>query len=401
MNATLPMSGYLVVSMEQAVAVPFATRQLADLGARVIKIERPGSGDFARGYDSRVKGMSSAFMWLNRGKESIELDIKDTDDRKVLNALLARADVFLHNISPTAARRQGLDSVTLSREYPTLICGSVSGYGTSGPMADSKAYDLLVQGETGLMSLNGDEENFAKVGISIADIAAGMYTYSSILAALHHRTRTGQVSPVDVSLFDSLAEWLSYPMYYTRHGGIPPRRMGTSHATIAPYGGFDTGDGDKVLLAVQNDREWQRFCDMVIDSPEFANDPRFGSHEARVANRQVLDTLIADRLSTMTRETVEARLTDASIAFARMNTIDDLHTHPQLTMRDRWIATNSEVGVVETLLPPWLPGGHGADFGPIPSLGEHTDAIRDWLESETTDEIQTESIAMQHESSTP
>ncbi|UPW08073.1 CoA transferase [Gordonia terrae] len=401
MNATLPMSGYLVVSMEQAVAVPFATRQLADLGARVIKIERPGTGDFARGYDSRVKGMSSAFMWLNRGKESIELDIKDTDDRKVLNALLARADVFLHNISPTAARRQGLDSGTLAREFPTLICGSVSGYGTSGPMADTKAYDLLVQGETGLMSLNGDEENFAKVGISIADIAAGMYTYSSILAALHHRTRTGEVSPVDVSLFDSLAEWLSYPMYYTRHGGVPPRRMGTSHATIAPYGGFDTGDGDKVLLAVQNDREWQRFCDNVIDSPEFANDPRFGSHEARVANRHVLDALIADRLSTMTRATVETRLADASIAFARMNTIDDLHTHPQLTTRDRWIATTSEVGTVETLLPPWLPRGHGADFGPIPSLGQHNDAIRDWLESETTDEIQTESIAMQHESSTP
>lgn len=375
----LPLTGVLIVAMEQAVAVPFATRQLADLGARVIKVERPGSGDFARGYDAKVRGMSSAFVWLNRGKESLELDIKTEQGRRVLEALLKRADVFLHNISPAAARRQGLDSATLSAAHPQLICGSVSGYGTSGPMAEAKAYDLLVQGETGLMSLNGDEKNFAKVGISIADIAAGMYTYSSVLAAVLHRFRTGEVLPVDISLFDSLTEWLSYPMYYTQHGGTAPRRMGTSHATIAPYGGFETADGTRVLIAVQNDREWIRFCTKVIERPDCAQDSRFCSHEARVENRAALDALIADQLIQLDHSQVEKRLIEASVAFARINTIDDLHIHEQLTGRDRWVRIGTEVGPVLTLQPPWFPQGHIPEFGDIPALGEHTDQILTWL----------------------
>lgn len=393
----LPLSGVIVVAIEQALAVPFATRQLADLGARVIKIERPGSGDFARGYDNKVNGISSAFVWLNRGKESIELDIKAESGQKVLAALLERADVFLHNISPAAARRQGLDSATLSINYPGLICGSVSGYGTSGPMADTKAYDLLVQGETGLMSLNGDEDNFAKVGISVADIAAGMYTYSSVLAAIHHRSQTGEVLPVDVSLFDSLTEWLSYPMYYTRYGGTAPRRMGTSHATIAPYGGFETADGERVLLAVQNEREWQRFCELVLQRADYAEDSRFDSHATRVDNRQLLDGLVAERIATLDLSAVEKRLDEAGVAYARMNTIDQLHTHEQLLGRERWIPTVSEVGTVSTLLPPWFPPGHTPEFGSIPRLGQHTDDVLAWLATDAAEPAPGEPVAAQRE----
>ncbi|MBA4022708.1 MAG: carnitine dehydratase [Gordonia sp.] len=393
----LPLSGVLIVAIEQALAVPFATRQLADLGARVIKIERPGSGDFARGYDNKVNGISSAFVWLNRGKESVELDIKTESGQKVLDALLRRADVFLHNISPAAARRQGLDSAALSAKYPGLICGSVSGYGTSGPMADTKAYDLLVQGETGLMSLNGDEENFAKVGISVADIAAGMYTYSSVLAAIHHRSQTGEVLPVDVSLFDSLTEWLSYPMYYTRYGGTAPRRMGTSHATIAPYGGFETADGERVLLAVQNDREWRRFCEHVLQRPDYAEDPRFDSHTTRVDNRPLLDSLVAERIATLDLTAVTKRLDEAGVAYARMNTIDQLHTHEQLLGRERWIPTASEVGTVSTLLPPWFPEGHRPEFGSIPRLGQHTEDVLEWLAQDAVDPTSTEPLAAQRE----
>nr|WP_296766870.1 CaiB/BaiF CoA-transferase family protein [Rhodococcus sp. (in: high G+C Gram-positive bacteria)] len=375
----LPLAGIVVVAVEQAVAVPFATRQLADLGARVIKIERPGTGDFARGYDDKVSGISSAFVWLNRGKESIELDIKSRSGRAVLDALLGRADIFLHNISPSAARRQGLDSATLAALHPTLICGSVSGYGSGGPLSDAKAYDLLIQGEAGLMSLNGDKDNFAKVGISVADIAAGMYVYSSALAALFHRSRTNEALPIDVSLFDSLAEWLSYPMYYTKHGGTAPERMGTSHATIAPYGGFETADGQRILLAVQNDREWRRFCDAVMERAEFAIDPRFGSHAARVDNRLALDDEIARTLREIDYASLVKRLDAADIAYARMNTIDQLATHEQLDSRGRWTPTGSEVGDIDTLLPPWFPENHVPRFGSIPSLGEHTEQVLDWI----------------------
>ncbi|WP_181780566.1 CaiB/BaiF CoA transferase family protein [Pseudonocardia pini] len=371
-----PLDGILVVAMEQAVAAPFATRQLADLGARVIKLERPGTGDFARGYDGKVDGLSSAFLWLNRGKESVELDAKSADGRRLLDALLGRADVFLHNISPSAAARLGIDSATLSTRFPRLIAGSVSGYGTRGPLADAKAYDLLVQGETGLISLTGGEDSPAKVGISIADISAGMYAYASVLAAIHHRSRTGEALPVDVSLFDSLTEWLLYPMYYTAHGGAAPRRMGASHATIAPYGPFTTGDGAQVLLAVQNEREWVRFCAEVVRMPELAEDPRFGSQERRVGNRDVLDAIIADRLAGLDRDTVLKRLDAADIASGRLNPIERLPDHEQLA--GRWTRTGTQSGPVSTVLPPWAPPGIDG-YGDVPGLGQHTAAVRDWL----------------------
>jgi itaconate CoA-transferase len=372
-----PLDGVVVVAVEQAVAIPFATRQLADLGARVIKIEREGAGDFARHYDHVVDGLSSAFVWLNRGKESIELDFKTAEGRRVLDALLARADVFLHNISPSAAKRQGLDSATLSATFPRLISGSVSGYG-SGPMADSKAYDLLVQGETGLISLSGTEEHPSKVGVSIADISAGMYVYASTLAAIHHREQTGQVLTVDVSLFDSLTEWLGYPLLYTMHGGEAPRRMGANHATIAPYGAFETSDGE-ILIAVQNRYEWTRFCADVLDSPHLEDDERFASNALRVQNVAALTYLVNACLSSLDRVTVAARLDAAGIANARLNHIEDLEHHEQVTERDRWVPVHTEVGPVKTMLPPWVPDGHGSGYGPIPHLGQHTKQIYGWL----------------------
>ncbi|MDN5913548.1 MAG: CoA transferase [Pseudonocardia sp.] len=371
-----PLDGIVVVALEQAVAVPFATRQLADLGARVIKLERPGTGDFARGYDGKVGGLSSAFLWLNRGKESVELDVTSEAGLRLLDALLARADVFLHNISPAAALRRGIDSASLSARFPGLIAGSVSGYGTRGPMADAKAYDLLVQGETGMISLTGEEDSPAKVGISIADISAGMYAYASVLAAIHHRSRTGQVVPVDVSLFDSLTEWLLYPMYYTAHGGVAPKRMGSGHATIAPYGPVTVGDGSQVLLAVQNEREWVRFCADVLRVPELAEDPRFGSQELRVAHRRELDAVISDKLEYLDRETVLKRLDAADIASGRLNPIERLPEHEQLA--GRWTQIGTEAGPVPTVLPPWAPPGVER-YGNVPALGEHTRAVHDWL----------------------
>lgn len=372
-----PLDGVVVVAVEQAVAVPFATRQLADLGARVIKIERRDGGDFARNYDHVVDGLSSAFLWLNRGKESVELDFKTAEGRVVLDALLERADVFLHNISPDAAKRQGLDSARLRVAFPSLICGSVSGYG-SGPLAASKAYDLLVQGETGLISLSGTEEHPAKVGVSIADIAAGMYVYASTLAALRHRDLTGQALPVDISLFDSLTEWLGYPLLYTIHGGQPPKRMGTNHATIAPYGAFDTRDG-QILLAIQNSAEWSRFCREVLSRPDVEYDKRFTSNALRVANVEELSQIINDVLRHYDRAAVVARLNDAGIANARLNQIQDLQYHEQLTQRDRWINVGSEVGPVGTLVPPWTPCEEIPTYGPVPALGQHTKQIYTWL----------------------
>jgi formyl-CoA transferase len=372
-----PLDGIIVVAMEQALAVPFATRQLADLGARIIKIERPATGDFARAYDSAAGGVSSAFAWLNRGKESIELDIKSAEGRETLDALLARADVFIHNISPGAAGRLGLDSATLQRRYPRLISGSVSGYGSSGPMAKSKAYDLLVQAETGLISLTGTQEHPAKVGISIADIAAGMYAYASIVAAIHHRAQHDEALPVDVSLFDSLAEWLGYPLLYTRYGGTPPPRMGARHATLAPYGPFAAGDGD-IVLAVQNDREWARFCDIVLERPELASDPRYATPAARLAHRTTLDAMIDACFARLDRHTAAKRLDQASIAHARVNAISDLAAHEQIVERSRWIDTPSEFGMLQTLAPPWAPRGDH-DLGAIPALGQHTESILRWL----------------------
>jgi formyl-CoA transferase len=374
-----PLDGVVVVALEQAIAAPFASRQLADLGARVIKLERPETGDFARHYDSKVAGLSSVFVWLNRGKESIELDIKEAAGRRVLDALLERADVFIHNISPEAARRLGLDSATLRGSFPGLIAAAVSGYGASGPLASSKAYDLLVQGETGLLSLNGDEDHYARVGISVADISAGMYAYASILAALHHRSRTGQALAVNVSLFDSLTEWLSYPLYYTMYGGEPPRRMGTNHPTIAPYGAYATGGGDQVLLAVQSEGEWLRFCTTVLEDPGVAADPRFASNERRVEHRDALDGLINRCLAATDRVAVIARLERAGLAYARVNPIERLAGHEQLASDDRWTTTNTEAGPIRTLRPPWAPEGPDGGFGDVPALGQHTRSVLDWL----------------------
>ncbi|MFK5690952.1 CaiB/BaiF CoA transferase family protein [Ornithinimicrobium sp. LYQ92] len=380
-GAPRPLEGVLVVAVEHAVAAPLATRQLADLGARVIKVERPGGGDFARGYDDKVDGLSSAFLWLNRGKESVELDLKTDTGRRSVERLLSRADVFVHNLSSQAALRAGLDTAAVQGRHPSLIACAIGGYGTTGPMADTKAYDLLIQGETGLISLTGDGEVMAKVGISIADISAGTTACTSILAALRHRDRTGVALPVDVTLFDSLTEWLAYPLYYTRYGGTAPARTGTGHATIAPYGSFPTADGP-ILLAVQNDHEWRRFCETVLEQADLAHDPHFVTHAARVANRARLERLIADRLEHLSRADVARLLTQADIAHSRLNDISELAEHPQLTSRDRWVGTGSPVGTVETLLPPWLPtspDGTPPDLGAVPAPGEHTASVLAWL----------------------
>jgi itaconate CoA-transferase len=374
----LPLDGVVVVAVEQAVAAPFATRQLADLGARVIKVERRGRGDFARDYDESVDGLSSAFLWLNRGKESMTLDLKTPDGSAVLDDLLAVSDVFVHNMSPQAARRAGLDTATLHARHERLIPCSISGYGESGPMSDAKAYDLLVQGETGIVSLTGSGEQMAKVGISIADISAGMYAYSSILAALLHRERTGEVLPVEVSLFDSLTEWLAYPMYYTMYGGRAPKRMGTSHPTIAPYGAFEASDG-RLLLAVQNDQEWRRFCAVVLEDPEIADDPRYVSHRRRVENRDDLDARIAARLSSLDLESALQLLEQADIACARLNDISALPEHEQIVGRGRWVDTESPVGMVRTVVPPWLPAETQESLGSVPDVGAHTESVLQWL----------------------
>jgi itaconate CoA-transferase len=373
-----PLDGVVVVAVEQAVAAPFATRQLADLGARVIKVERPGTGDFARHYDTKVAGLCSVFVWLNRGKESVELDIKSPAGRTVLDALLERADVFVHNIAPDAAAGLGLDPKSVGAAHPGLIAAAVSGYG-SGPLAGSKAYDLLVQGETGLLSLSGDEDHYARVGLSIVDISAGMYAYSAILAALLHRHRTGEALPVEVSLFDSLTEWLTYPLYWTMYGGEAPRRTGTRHAMIVPYGAYATAGGEQVMLAVQSDAEWVRFCATVLDDPGLTRDERFATNEARVANRAMLEDRIDATLGALDRAAVLERLARAGLACARVNRIEDLATHEQLASPERWTTTATEAGPVRTLLPPWLPPGRADRLGAVPALGEHTQSVLDWL----------------------
>ena len=382
-SAPRPLEGVLVVAVEQAVAAPLATRQLADLGARVIKVERPGGGDFARGYDHTVHGMSSAFLWLNRGKESVELDLKLPKDQAVLEALLERADVFVQNLSPSAAQRAGLDTAAIQERHPEVIACAITGYGTSGPLASAKAYDLLIQGEAGLISLTGEGAVMAKVGISIADISAGSQCCTGILAALRHRDRTGQALPVEIAMFDALAEWLAYPLYYAEFGGVAPERTGTRHATIVPYGAYHTADGS-VLLAVQNDREWRRFCETVLERPELADDPRFDSHATRMLHREELEAIITDRLAPMSLADVQALLTTADIAQARLNGIADLADHEQITARNRWIPTPSPVGTVRTLLPPWLPtapDGTPPELGAVPTAGEHTSQVLAWLET--------------------
>jgi len=369
----VPLTGVTVVSVEQAVAAPFATRQLADLGARVIKVERPGSGDFARHYDTAVKGLASYFVWLNRGKQSLSLDLGTAAGRSVLGRLIDRADVFVQNLAPGAATRMGLSAEVLRVRDQRLIVCDVSGYAPDGPFGDRRAYDLLIQCETGLLSVTGTQDAPAKAGISVADIAGGMYAFSSILAALYARERTGVGAALQVSLFESLTEWMAQPMYYTMYTGVPPARTGTSHATIAPYGTFRTGGGGTVQLGVQNDREWSRLCSQVLGRPELADDPRFATNTARVAARAELHREIEAALGAHSPDEVLALLNTAQIANARLNTVDDLLAHPQL--EHRWAEVESPAGPVRTLPFPVSTGGTAPAFGPIPAVGEHTGAI--------------------------
>jgi crotonobetainyl-CoA:carnitine CoA-transferase CaiB-like acyl-CoA transferase len=372
---TLPLDGLTVVSLEQAVAAPFCTRQLADLGARVIKIERPGTGDFARGYDESVLGQSSYFVWLNRSKESLSLDLKDPRGREVVDRLLPRADVFVQNLAPGAADRLGFGADALAGRHPRLIRCDISGYGASGPWAGRKAYDLLVQCEAGLLSITGTPGEMARVGISVADIAAGMYAYSGVLSALYQRATTGIARAVEVSLFEALAEWMGAPANYTQYGGRPPARMGARHATIAPYGAFETGDGATVLVSVQNDREWVAFCETFLGTPATATDERFARNSARVANRPALEALIAERFAGMDAATALALLDRAGVANARINSVDDFVHHPVLAARDRWRPVGTPAGPIEALLPPATLAGVEARMDPVPAVGEHTDAI--------------------------
>jgi itaconate CoA-transferase len=371
----LPLSGITVVSLEQAVAAPFATRQLADLGARIIKVERPEVGDFARGYDRTVKGLASHFVWLNRSKESVTLDLKQDGAKEILNRLIESADVFVQNLAPGATGRLGFGAQTLRERHPSLIVCDVSGYGSSGPYRDKKAYDLLVQCEAGLVSITGTPDTPSKVGVSVADIACGMYAYSGILAALFRRERTGEGAAIEVSLFEALAEWMGFPAYFTMYGGKEPPRTGASHAAIAPYGPFECGDGEVIFLGIQNEREWERFCEAVLEQPALANDERFTSNSERVENRDDLHQEIEAILEELSSQEAIGRLDDAKIANARMRTVRGFLDHPQLEARGRWREVGSPVGPLRALLPPAIMDGEEPVMAPIPEVGEHTDNI--------------------------
>jgi itaconate CoA-transferase len=372
----LPLQGLLVVALEQAVAAPFATRQLADLGARVIKIERRGAGDFARGYDRSVHGQSSYFVWLNRGKESLELDVKEPGDLAVLTALLDRADVFVQNLAPGAAGRLGLGPDALRERHPRLITCSVSGYGDGGPYRSKKAYDLLVQCEAGLLSVTGGPDAPAKAGISVADIAAGMYAFSGILTALYERERTGRGTDVDVSMLEALGEWMSQPVNFTVYGGHPARRTGARHTSISPYGPYTVAGGGQVFIGIQNEREWAVLCRQILGRPELATDERLASNVDRVAHDAELTAIIEAALAGFPADELTGRLDQAGIANARLRTPQEFAEHPQLAARDRWREVNTPQGPVQALLPPVSVPGREPLMGPVPALGEHNEAIR-------------------------
>ncbi len=374
MPSTLPLDGVLVVALEQAVAAPFATRQLADLGARVIKVERDGAGDFARGYDTAVHGQSSYFVWLNRGKESLELDVKSKHGQRVLADLVARADVFVQNLAPGAAARLGLAADTLRARHPRLICCSVSGYGPDGPYARKKAYDLLVQCEAGLLSVTGTPDTPAKAGISVADISAGMYAFSGVLTALYERERTGEGGSVEVAMLDALGEWMGAPYFYDVYGSKPLQRTGARHATISPYGPYAAADG-QVFLGVQNEREWAVLCRDILGQPELADDERFSTNPDRLANNDQLTPIIEATLHAIPADEAAARLDAAGIANARLRTPAEFAAHPQLAARDRWREVGTPGGPVQALLPPAVVPGREAAMGAVPALGQHTAAI--------------------------
>jgi crotonobetainyl-CoA:carnitine CoA-transferase CaiB-like acyl-CoA transferase len=376
---SLPLDGVLVVACEQAVAAPLATRSLADLGARVIKIERPGPGDFARGYDEAVLGLSSHFVWLNRSKESVTLDLKRPEAAGILDRLLGRADVFVQNLAPAAAERLGLQAEALCARFPRLIACSISGFGDGGPYRDAKAYDLLIQSETGLISVTGTEEAPAKSGIPAADIGAGMYAMNGILAALYERERTGRGAPVEVSLFDSLTEWMGFPLYYARYGGSPPRRSGLEHPAIAPYGPFTAGDGIETVIAIQNDREWRSFATTVLRQPALGTDARFRTNSARVRNRAELHARINEVLAALGTPVLAGRLDAAGIAYGQRREPADLWDHPQHVARYRRTTVGSPAGDLDAILPPVTLPGRRPRMDPIPAVGEHTRAVLEWL----------------------
>ena len=372
---TRPLDGITVISLEHAIAAPFCTRQLADLGARVIKVERPGAGDFARAYDARVAGEASHFVWVNRSKESLTLDLKQPAALAVLQELLSDADVLVQNLAPGAAARMGLGAQALHEKHPRLIVCDISGYGEDGPYRDKKAYDLLIQSEAGFLSVTGTPEEPCKSGNSIADIAAGMYAYTGILAALLQRGKTGRGSHIDVSMLEALAEWMGYPMYYAYDGAPPPPRSAASHATIYPYGPFPAGDGGTVMLGLQNEREWRTFCEKVLLQTALATDPRFDSNARRNENREMLRAVILETFGALTTAQVLERLDAAQIANARMNDMAGLWAHPQLQARERWRQVGSPAGDIPALLPAGRQSAFDYRMDPIPAVGEHTDAI--------------------------
>lgn len=372
-----PLDGITVVSLEHAIAAPFCTRQLADLGARVIKVERPGSGDFARGYDERVRGLASHFVWTNRSKESLTLDLKRAEAMAVLERLLGEADVLVQNLAPGAAARMGLSFEALHERFPQLIVCDISGYGEGGPYEQKKAYDLLIQSEGGFLSVTGGpgEDQMAKAGCSIADIASGMYAYTGVLSALMLREKTGQGSRVDVSMLESLVEWMGYPLYYAFDGAPPPPRAGAAHATIYPYGPFPTGDGGTVMLGLQNEREWQLFCEKVLLRPELAGDERFSANFKRSANREALRALIVETFAGLSAEQVIERLEAAQIANAHVNDMAGVWAHPQLQARDCWREVDSPSGPLPVLLPPGRNNAFAPRMDPVPALGQHTESL--------------------------
>lgn len=370
-----PLEGITVVSLEQAVAAPFASRQLADLGARVIKIERPGSGDFARHYDGTVNGQSSHFVWINRSKESIELDLKSEEGKEVLHRLLAEADVFIQNLAPGAVDRLGFGAEALQEQYNDLIICGISGYGKDGPYLSKKAYDLLIQCEAGLVSITGTEETPSKAGISVADIAAGMYAYSGILTAIIQRSKTGKGSVLEVSMLEALGEWMGYPLYYSKYGGKEPARTGASHATIYPYGPFPAKDGKQVFLSIQNEREWQRLCEKVIGDDTLAIDVRFDTNTERVRHKSELKPIIENAFKQYTAEQLTELLEQEKIANARLNTMEEFADHPQLKARNRWRDVETPAGQIKALLPPATFDGFEARMDPIPHVGQHNEKI--------------------------
>ena len=370
-----PLDGITVVSLEHAVAAPFCTRQLADLGARVIKVERPGSGDFARGYDTRVRGQSSHFTWINRSKESLALDLKQPLAQDALMQLLAGADVLVQNLAPGAAARMGLSYEALQQRFPRLIVCDISGYGADGPYRDKKAYDLLIQSEAGFLSVTGTPDTPSKSGISVADIAAGMYAYTNILSALLLRGKTGEGSHIDVSMLEAMGEWMGYPLYYAYDGAPPPPRTGASHASIYPYGPFVAGDGKTVMLGLQNEREWKAFCDTVLQQSAVATDARFCSNAQRNTHREALQALILQTFAALTAAQVVERLEAAGIANARVNDMADLWQHPQLQARQRWRTVGTPAGEVPALLPPGVNSAFDYRMDPIPAVGQHNASI--------------------------